>query len=30
MPLGLGLTLVGVPLFILSLRLRALKLFQTH
>ena len=30
MPLGLSLTLVGVPLFILSLRLRALKLFRTH
>lgn len=30
LPLGLSLTLVGVPLFILSLRLRAIKLFATH
>ena len=30
LPIGLGLTLIGVPLFILALRLQALRRLQLH
>lgn len=30
MPLGLSLTIIGVPLFIIALRLQALRRFQSH
>jgi len=30
MPLGLSLTIIGVPLFIIALRLQALRKFQSH
>jgi iron complex transport system permease protein len=30
MPLGLSLTMVGVPLFIIALRLQALRKLQSH
>jgi iron complex transport system permease protein len=30
LPLGLSLTLIGVPLFIIALRLQALRKYQSH